>query len=86
MSWDEFKNLLAGIGPDTALGRVITIRSEDQAETLKYFSQGQHKIRDDWRRRENERRAAFQERHRTRKNDPYQGLSAMFNGLFGKKK
>lgn len=86
MSWDEFKNLLAGIGPDTALGRVITIRSEDQADTLKYFSEGQHKLRDDWRRKENERKADFTEKHKAKKADPYAGLSDFFKGLLGSQK
>lgn len=48
MTWDEFKDLLAGIGPETPLGRIVTIRSESDAETLKHFTKEQRKIRDEW--------------------------------------
>lgn len=48
MTWDEFKDLLAGIGPETPLGRIVTIRSESDTETLKHFTKEQHRIRDEW--------------------------------------
>lgn len=48
MTWDEFKDLLAGIGPETPLGRIVTIRSESDAETLKHFTKEQRKIHDEW--------------------------------------
>ena len=51
MSWDEFKDLLVGIGPDTALGRIVSIRAEDDKDTLKRFSKEQHRIRNKWRQR-----------------------------------
>lgn len=49
MRWAEFKTLLVGLSPDTVLGRVVAIRSEDDADTLKYFTKDQHRIRNTWR-------------------------------------
>ncbi len=48
MKWPEFAALLGGIGPDSALGRVIAIRSESDPERLKQFTPAQRKIRDEW--------------------------------------
>lgn len=49
MKWDEFKSLLAGIGPETALGRIVSIRSEEDKEMLKHFSPEMKRIRTKWR-------------------------------------
>ena len=49
MSWGEFSTLLAGIMPETPLGQIVSIRSEDDKETLKHFTPEQHKIRNEWR-------------------------------------
>lgn len=49
MSWGEFSTLLVGIMPDTPLGQIISIRSEEDKDTLKNFTQDQHRIRNDWR-------------------------------------
>ena len=49
MKWDEFRDLLIGIGPDTALGRVVEIRSENSKEILESFTPEQHRIRNEWR-------------------------------------
>ena len=40
--------MLAGIGPDTPLGRVVAIRSETDQEVLKHFTREQNRIRDEW--------------------------------------
>ena len=50
MSWREFSDLLACLSADTALGRIVAIRSEDDAEILKNFTKGQKEIRVEWRR------------------------------------
>ncbi|MCM3041717.1 bacteriophage Gp15 family protein [Paenibacillus motobuensis] len=52
MTWDEFCTLLAGIMPETPLGQIVQIRSENDREKLKNFSQEQHRIRNEWRSRE----------------------------------
>lgn len=51
MKWDEFKALLVGIGPETPLGRIVSVRSEEDKDILKHFTKEQLKIRSDWRRR-----------------------------------
>lgn len=49
MKWDEFKDLLAGLGPDTPLGRIVSIRAEEDKDMLKHFTKDQHRIRNEWR-------------------------------------
>lgn len=51
MRWRELKPLLVGIGPDTALGRIVSIRMEDDEDVLKHFTPDMKKIRNDWRNR-----------------------------------
>jgi len=41
--------LLAGIMPETPLGQIVSIRSEDDKEILKHFTADQHRIRNEWR-------------------------------------
>lgn len=45
MSWAELCSDISGIMPDTPLGNIVQIRSEDDGEKLKYFSQEQKNIR-----------------------------------------
>lgn len=49
MKWKEFKALISGLGPETAIGRVVEIRAENDKTRLKHFSKDQHRIRNDWR-------------------------------------
>lgn len=49
VSWDEFRSLLAGISPDTVLGRVVAIRSETDENVIKHFTRDQKRIYDEWR-------------------------------------
>lgn len=51
MPWDEFCSYLSGIMPDTPLGNVVQIRSEDDKEILKNFTPEQKRIRSEWRNR-----------------------------------
>lgn len=48
MAWDEFKDLLTGISPETPLGRIVSIRAENDSEVLKHFTREQHRIRNEW--------------------------------------
>ena len=48
MSWREFSDLLSCLSADTALGRVVAIRSEANGEVLKNFTRGQKEIREEW--------------------------------------
>ena len=50
MKWLEFSALISGIGPDTALGRVVAIRAETDKEVIKHFSDDQRRIWREWRR------------------------------------
>lgn len=50
VSWDEFRSLLAGIGPETALGRVVAIRAEKDENVIKRFSMYEKQIYDEWQR------------------------------------
>ena len=49
MKWDEFRDLLVGIGPETPLGRIVAIRAEDDEDMLKHFTKEQHRLRNEWR-------------------------------------
>lgn len=51
MKWDEFVDLLTGISPETALGRIVAIRSEEDKDVLKNFTNAQRRIRNEWRRK-----------------------------------
>lgn len=55
MSWSEFSTLLNGLMPDTPLGQIISIRSENDKEILKHFTKAQHRIRNEWRNRQAKR-------------------------------
>ena len=55
VTWDEFRSLLAGISPDTVLGRVVAIRSEADKNVIKHFSTDQKRIYNEWRNRAAER-------------------------------
>lgn len=52
ISWSEVKMLVSGLLPDTPLGKVIQIRSENDKNQLKHFTPEMHKIRNDWRNRQ----------------------------------
>lgn len=56
MGWNEFKTLLAGLQPETPLGRIVSIRAEDDNEVIKNFTKEQRRIWSDWRSREAENR------------------------------
>lgn len=60
MKWIEFQALLSGLGPDTPLGRIVQIRSEEDPEILKYFSKDQNRIRTEWRKRTAQSKTAEQ--------------------------
>ena len=51
ITFQEFKALLAGMGPNTALGRVVSIRSETDQEIIRGFSGDQLRIYSTWQNR-----------------------------------
>lgn len=48
MKWDEFRDLLVGISPDTPLGRIVAIRAEKDRKILEHFTPEQKRIRNEW--------------------------------------
>lgn len=54
VTWDEFRSLLAGIAPETPLGRMVAIRSETDKGVIKNFTRDQKRIHDEWRNRKAE--------------------------------
>lgn len=57
MKWKEFSMLLNGLGSDTPLGRIVAIRSEDNAEAVKKMTPDQKRLRNDWRKRQAARKS-----------------------------
>lgn len=57
MKWLEFSALLSGIGPDTALGRIVAIRAETDKEVIKNFSDDQRRIWREWRKHSAEQKS-----------------------------
>ena len=51
MKWNEFCMLLSGLQPETPLGRIVSIRAEDDKDILQHFSKEQKRIRSEWRNR-----------------------------------
>ena len=47
VDWAEFSALLSGLSAETALGRIVSIRSETDADTIKRFSPYQKKVHDE---------------------------------------
>lgn len=48
MPYSEFCSYLSGLMPDTPLGNIVSIRSEDDKEVLKRFTPEQKRIRSEW--------------------------------------
>lgn len=63
MKWDEFIALLSGINHNTALGRMISIRSETNKDVLKEFTPEMRKMRAEWLNR-NAKKVSIEERDR----------------------
>lgn len=49
MSWYEFQTKLTMLNEKTALGQIISIRSENDPEMLKHFNADQKRIRNEYR-------------------------------------
>lgn len=48
LSSDEFFHLLAGLTEESALGKIVSIRSEQNPDIIKKYNKFQRKIYDDW--------------------------------------
>ena len=52
LDYDEFLNLVSCLMPDSPLGQIVAIRSEQDAEVISNFTEAQRRIHDEWARRE----------------------------------
>lgn len=79
MPWSEFINLVTGLLPETPLGAIVKIRSEDDPDMLKQFTADQVAIRNKWR----ERQAKQQLDNPEVLKQSMDNLSKMLKGMFG---
>lgn len=79
MPWSEFTNLVAGLLPETPLGAIVKIRSEDDPKMLKQFDADQLAIRNKWR----ERQALQQLDNPEVLRQSMDNLSNMLKSMFG---
>lgn len=80
MCWNEFCTLLSGIGHETPLGNIVSIRSEKDPEKLKNFGPEQNRIRREYlTRRANELTKDQPELARKRTQEFQQAMAAAFS-------
>lgn len=79
LPYEEFIIYLTGLLPETPLGNIVAIRSENNRDTLKHFTPQQKKIRSDWRKYLNEL-ASQDEEYVKRKTEQ---LTKAFEQAFG---
>lgn len=79
MPWSEFTNLVTGLLPETPLGAIVRIRSEDDPDMLKKFNSDQLAIRSKWR----DRQALQQLDNPEVLKQSMDSLSAMLKSMFG---
>lgn len=80
MPWFEFCQLLSGINGDTPLGRIVSIRAEENPERIKAFNPDERRIYNEWRRR---RAAAVSQ---TELNAALESFKAAFISMSGNNK
>ena len=79
MPWSEFTNLVAGLLPETPLGAIVRIRSEDDPKMLEQFNSDQIAIRSKWR----EKQALQQLSNHEVLKQSMDNLSSMLKSMFG---
>lgn len=79
MPWSEFTNLVTGLLPETPLGAIVKIRSEDDPKMLRQFSRDQLEIRNKWR----DRQALKQLDNPDILEKSMENLSKMLKSMFG---
>lgn len=79
ISWSEFTTLLTGLLPETPLGAIVKIRSEDDPNIVKQFTADQLAIRNKWR----ERQALRQLDNPEVLKQSMDSLSNMLKNMFG---
>lgn len=81
MTWSEFCSLLSGIMPKTPLGQIVSIRAEEDKDILKNFTKEQHKIRNDWRNRNNPVMDMTDEEKAAKAKEAQELIKKMFGGI-----
>lgn len=79
MPWSEFTTLVAGLLPETPLGSVVRIRSENDPKIIEQFNSDQIAIRNKWR----DRQALQQLDNPETLKQSMDSLSAMLKNMFG---
>lgn len=77
MDYKEFCTLLSGLMPETPLGQIVRIRSEEDKEMLKNFTDEQHKIRNEWRNKQTKKLYENLDKEETMKQ-----VKEMFKSMF----
>lgn len=80
MTFSEFSTLLTGIMPKTPLGQIVSIRSEEDKDTLKNYTKEQHQIRNDWRTQNNPVEEMTDEEKAEKAKEFQKLMSKMFGG------
>ncbi|WP_051236358.1 Gp15 family bacteriophage protein [Paenibacillus pinihumi] len=80
MLWDEFCTLVAGLMPDTPLGSVVSIRSEQDPKTIKAFNADQRRIYNAWRNRRAEKQLEDPEKLEQAMKNLEAAMARMFGG------
>lgn len=83
MSWNEFSSLLSGLLPETPLGRIVTIRSETDEDTIKHFNKDQQKIRNEWLKRKPTAKEIKSKEDLIQYNIEMENLNKMLQQMFG---
>ena len=78
ISWVEYTRLFSGISGDSALGRIVAIRSEKDPKLLKAFTRDQKRIRREWRYR-------MQDQHPEQTTRYLNALDQMFRAMLARK-
>lgn len=62
MTWDEFSNLLSGLGSETPLGKIVGIRSEKDQKIISEWPPEIRRIRNEWLGRKNKNKPIIVDR------------------------
>lgn len=77
MSWDEYRDLLAGLSHDTPLGRVVAVRMETNRDRIANFSADERRIHSEYQRK----RAAVRSESDIQRF--YESMKGIFAGMAG---
>lgn len=81
LTWAEVKVMILGLLPETPLGKMVQIRSENDKKALKNYTPEMRKIRSDWRNRRAKEMIVDQDSYDKRMHD----LEVALANAFGNK-